>query len=430
MKLADALTVKSSLPGASARKAHHAFSDIESFRNSVGLGKTGKFPVTLLGASNANGHAGAELKLAYDTARAFAGEGYTVLVGHYGGISKKALAGAGKSGLLVERRGKGASAQGDFAKVEVETQLMHKHVLGGYSCAIVVHPGGFETLDKFTEFICLMQIGAMGKTPVIFLDSGDGYWNGFFDWVRGMPVARGLISERDMGVVHTASSPAAAIEIVKSKGATPVFPHVGDLWKLANGYGRDVDKGTRVLEGFGAPIATIFGSARTTPDDPVYAWVRETSSMLSGMGVKVVTGGGSGIMEAAALGAGKDGFGFIPQFLTAREKPSGNYMEVETMNSRKEILVHEKTSAFLAFPGGFGTQDEIFEIVARARHGDIPRVPIFLMGRDFWQGLVDWLQKPLEKGFITERDLGMFRLTDSSDDVRAYFKKEVLSRGK
>jgi uncharacterized protein (TIGR00730 family) len=140
----------------------------------------------------------------------------------------------------------------------------------------------------------------------------------------------------------------------------------------------------------------LFGSARTRPDEPAYEAARETAAQLVAAGFGVITGGGPGIMEAANRGAAEAGGVSIGCNIELPHEQHGNTwanlsMEFRYFFVRKTMFV-KYSEAFVVFPGGFGTLDELFEAVTLVQTGKIHRFPVVLYGRDYWGGLVDWLR--------------------------------------
>jgi len=168
---------------------------------------------------------------------------------------------------------------------------------------------------------------------------------------------------------------------------------------------------------------TIFGSARFTSDHPSYKDAYEIASRLATKGYAIVSGGGYGIMEAANKGAydtGGASIGFninLPTEQHLNDYTTENY-EFEHFFGRKVAMTLEM-SAFVYMPGGFGTLDELFEIVTLQQTGKIPRVPIILFDTKFWKPLLDYFAKQFAKGYktIATADLDMFIVTDSIDKV-------------
>ena len=141
---------------------------------------------------------------------------------------------------------------------------------------------------------------------------------------------------------------------------------------------------------------SIFGSARTGPDDPQYAAARETARLLAEAGYSIITGAGPGIMEAANRGA-RDGHGHSVGCNIELPFEQGANPYVDTLINFRYFFVRKTmfikySDAFIIFPGGFGTLDELFEALTLIQTGKIFRFPVILFGRRYWAGLVRWLQ--------------------------------------
>jgi uncharacterized protein (TIGR00730 family) len=162
---------------------------------------------------------------------------------------------------------------------------------------------------------------------------------------------------------------------------------------------------------------SVFGSARTSPSDPLYKSAVETSRLLAENGFQIITGGGPGIMEAANKGAKLGGGKSIGCNIELPFEQGGNpYLDVSVdfryFFVRKTMLV-KYSLAFIIFPGGFGTLDELFEALTLVQTGKINNFPIILFGRAYWAGLVRWLQSRVAiEGKISRSDLDLLVLTD------------------
>jgi uncharacterized protein (TIGR00730 family) len=173
---------------------------------------------------------------------------------------------------------------------------------------------------------------------------------------------------------------------------------------------------------FLAPCVTVFGSARFTEEHAYYLLAREVGQRLAGAGFTVMTGGGPGIMEAANRGA-KDAGGYsvgcnieLPQ----EQKPNpylDRWVTFRHFFVRKLMLV-KYSYAFIALPGGFGTLDEIFETATLVQTHKIEDFPLVLMGKEYWQPLLDFLRGRLvESKTIDRRDAERIQVTDSAEEA-------------
>ncbi|MFQ5417047.1 MAG: TIGR00730 family Rossman fold protein [Myxococcota bacterium] len=193
------------------------------------------------------------------------------------------------------------------------------------------------------------------------------------------------------------------------------------------------------------PSVSVFGSARVGRSHPYYQLAVDVAQALSEAGYSVITGGGGGIMEAANRGARQGGGKSIGLNikLPAEQKPNPYADTVIQFNyffARKVMFV-KYACAFVGLPGGFGTMDEIFEALTLRQTQKIHEFPVILVGRDFWQGLLDWMEERVaDERMITRRDLQMVRLTDDPEEVvrivqRSYSKRrqkhgEVAAQGR
>jgi uncharacterized protein (TIGR00730 family) len=181
------------------------------------------------------------------------------------------------------------------------------------------------------------------------------------------------------------------------------------------------------IEGFGSlaelgPAISVFGSARTSVDDPHYALGEQVGRRLTEVGFAVVTGGGPGVMEAANKGASEAGgtsvgLGIELPFEAGLNDYVDRGLNFRYFFARKTMFV-KYAQGFIVLPGGFGTFDELFEALTLVQTQKVTSFPIVLMGTAYWSGLVDWIRDTvLAEGKISGRDLDMFRLTDDVEEA-------------
>lgn len=172
------------------------------------------------------------------------------------------------------------------------------------------------------------------------------------------------------------------------------------------------------------PCISVFGSARTKPEDKYYKIAENISEMLGKRGYGVITGGGPGIMEAGNKGAQKGGGKSVGLNIDLPFEQSGNpYIDPESNLKfdyffvRKVVFV-KYSQGFVVVPGGFGTLDEMFEALTLIQTKKINRRPVVLVGSEYWKGLIDWLRNTmLEDGKISEPDLELFKVVDTEDEA-------------
>jgi len=170
------------------------------------------------------------------------------------------------------------------------------------------------------------------------------------------------------------------------------------------------------------PSVSIFGSARTARDDPNYQKAEEVARLLSDSGFAVVSGGGPGIMEAANKGGylGRSpSIGLNIQL--PHEQQSNQYQDI-SLNFRhffsRKVMFVKYASAYVVMPGGFGTLDELAEMLTLVQTGKSRRIPIILMNNTFWQGLMDWFRNALcAEGTINPEDLDLIQVFDEPQEV-------------
>jgi uncharacterized protein (TIGR00730 family) len=180
--------------------------------------------------------------------------------------------------------------------------------------------------------------------------------------------------------------------------------------------------GFAAVDRIGKPGVTIFGSARIGPDDPVYAQARLIGRLLVEAGFAVVTGGGPGTMEAANRGAQEAGgtsVGFNIEL--PHEQRANAYLDIELtfrhFYARKTMLV-KAAEGLVLFPGGFGTLDELFEVLVLIQTRKILNFPVVLVGSEHWQGLLDWTRsRLLERELVSPEDVELLHLSDESTEV-------------
>jgi uncharacterized protein (TIGR00730 family) len=179
------------------------------------------------------------------------------------------------------------------------------------------------------------------------------------------------------------------------------------------------------------PCVSIFGSARTAPGDPDYEKAMETARLLAQAGFGVVSGGGGGVMEAANKGAAAAGGLSIGLNIELPHEQIPNpfanvHMNFHYFFIRKVVFV-KYSQAYVVFPGGYGTMDELFESLTLIQTKRIRTFPAFLMGSDYWSGLVDWLKGTMLKGGnISKEDLDIFTIVDEPAEVVRLIKKTVI----
>lgn len=186
------------------------------------------------------------------------------------------------------------------------------------------------------------------------------------------------------------------------------------------------------------PCISVFGSARTKPDDKYYQMAVNISEMLAKRGYGVITGGGPGIMEAGNKGAQMAGGKSVGLNIELPFEQSGNKYIDEDSNLKfdyffvRKVIFVKYSQGFVVVPGGFGTMDELFEALTLIQTKKINNRPVVLIGSEYWQGLIDWIKDVmLKQGNISPEDLDLFRIVDSEEEAIKYiddfFKTHALT---
>jgi uncharacterized protein (TIGR00730 family) len=170
------------------------------------------------------------------------------------------------------------------------------------------------------------------------------------------------------------------------------------------------------------PSVSIFGSARTAPGHPYYRLTEEIAHKLSNAGFSVVSGGGPGLMEAANKGAfGGKSPSVGLNIRLPHEQHANPYLNITlTFNHffARKVMFVKYARAYVVMPGGFGTLDELIEALTLMQTGKTTRMPVIMVHRPFWAGLVEWFKaRLLEEGMIDESDLDLFTVVDSAEEV-------------
>ncbi len=219
-------------------------------------------------------------------------------------------------------------------------------------------------------------------------------------------------------VVPTREAPADKMLLERS--AIEELSHHADPWRVLRIL-------SEFVEGFDAmndigPAITVFGSARTKPEDPYYALGRSLGAALARRGFAVITGGGPGMMEAVNRGAHEaGGLSVGCNIELPHEQQLNPYVdlgvEFRYFFVRKNMFV-KYARGFVIFPGGLGTLDELFESLTLAQTGKIEHFPIVLFGSKYWNGLLDWMRAVvLAHGAMGEEDFELMTVTDDPEEA-------------
>lgn len=184
------------------------------------------------------------------------------------------------------------------------------------------------------------------------------------------------------------------------------------------------------------PAVSIYGSARTKPGEELYRTTEEIARRLGAAGFAIITGGGSGVMEAANKGAREAGVKSVGVNIELPEEQLPNAFANISLSLRhffvRKVLLVKYATAFVIMPGGLGTLDELTEVLTLIQTHKIRPFPVLMFGSDYWTGFLDWLRShTLACGFISEKDLRLLRVCDDIDDiveaVRKWHKSQEIA---
>jgi hypothetical protein len=186
------------------------------------------------------------------------------------------------------------------------------------------------------------------------------------------------------------------------------------------------------------PCVSVFGSARTKPDNKYYIQAEEIGYLLTQKGYGVITGGGPGIMEAANKGANRgEGKSVGLNIELPFEQSHNEYIDNDKVLNFdyffiRKVMFVKYAQGFIVLPGGVGTLDELFEAITLIQTGKIGRFPIVLVGRKYWEGLMDWIKATmlgLEEN-VSPEDLDLFNIVETTDEaverIEEFYKKYTL----
>lgn len=212
--------------------------------------------------------------------------------------------------------------------------------------------------------------------------------------------------------------------------------HHEDVWSIFKIMGEFVEGYDKLFKI--GPCVSIFGSARSQPDNKYYKMAEKTAKKITEKGFGVITGGGPGIMEAANKGAregkGKSvGLGIsLPFEQGVNEFVDPDYVIDFNYFFARKVMFVKYAQGFIVFPGGFGTLDEFFEAMTLIQTNKVSRFPVILVGTDYWKGLVGWIKKTMvDNKTISPDDVDLFKVTDDCDEavdiICEFYKKHSLS---
>ena len=204
-----------------------------------------------------------------------------------------------------------------------------------------------------------------------------------------------------------------------------------DTWRIFRIMAEFVD-GFETLSKLG-PAVSVFGSARVNPTDEYYKRAINLGRLLAESGFAVITGGGPGVMEAANKGAKEAGGMSVGlNIILPHEQRANPYLNIQMdfhYFFARKMCFAKYANSLVVFPGGYGTMDELFEILTLVQTDKIVNFPVHLFGTSYWQGMVDWLKgKTLAEGFISPEDLAIFKAGDDEEQIVRDITRQFVAR--
>jgi uncharacterized protein (TIGR00730 family) len=204
---------------------------------------------------------------------------------------------------------------------------------------------------------------------------------------------------------------------------------LSESWRLFRILGEFVE-GIENLHDLG-PAVTIFGSARILPENPVYQKAEQLAGLFVKNGFSVITGGGGGVMEAANKGAANAGGSSVGLNIKLPfEQVPNSYANLKVEFKYffiRKVMFLKYASAYIALPGGFGTMDEVFEVMTLIQTKRVKPFPIILVGKEYWSGLMDWIQVHLrDPAMISPKDMDIVNIIDDPQEVVDLVKRFVI----
>jgi uncharacterized protein (TIGR00730 family) len=206
------------------------------------------------------------------------------------------------------------------------------------------------------------------------------------------------------------------------------------VFKIVSEFVEGFEKMSRI-----GPCVSIFGSSRTSPDNKYFKLAEDIAFKLTQSGYGVITGGGPGIMEAANMGARRGGGRSVGLNIDLPHEQGANmFIDSDKLINFdhffvRKVMFVKYAQGFIVLPGGFGTFDELFEAITLIQTEKIGKFPIILVGKKYWQGLVEWIKEVMmeEEKYISPGDMDLFSLVDKADEavekINAFYSKYLLS---
>jgi len=302
------------------------------------------------------------------------------------------------------------------------------------SNAFVLFPGGFGTMDEFFEVVDLMELGHMKHTPVILV--GKEFWQPLVDFVKEKSMKFGSIKNKDVDRWHIVETAEEAFEFIKDQKDIDNICELdptnfrcetgGTDWKIFKIMAELVE-GFEFLTGM-VETVTVLGTRSMSKESPYYESAYQLGKALAENKFTTVTGGGTGIMEAANKGAFEMGGDSVGINMRRGIKESYNAYVKKAISFNfpftRKLIITAPAKAFVFFPGGFGTMHQLFEVLTLMQTKKMERIPVILFGHDFWGPMHKFIKEIFVHKFETigDEDDELYQIVDNVDSAIGLIK--------
>lgn len=310
--------------------------------------------------------------------------------------------------------------------------------------AFAVFPGGFGTMDEFFEIVDLMEMGKMIRSPIVLI--GSEFWNPLIMFLKSRSAEIGAASIKDIDTWHVVDTAEEAYGFIETTNdRLPVCELDPDSFQCGPAVDWKIFRiMAELVEGFDfltgvIENVTVFGANTIDATSEYYTMAYELGGHLADAGFSVMTGGGPGVMEAANKGCferGGQSIGINMRFGThERINPYVKRSIGFQFPFTRKLIITAPAKAFVFFPGGFATLHQLFEILTQIQTKKMQKVPIILMGHDFWQPLHSFIKESLVHKFetIADEDDELYQIVDTVEaamEIIADFRKIHVNKSK
>ncbi|HAO52752.1 TPA: hypothetical protein DCQ85_04810 [Candidatus Magasanikbacteria bacterium] len=297
------------------------------------------------------------------------------------------------------------------------------------SNAFVLFPGGFGTMDEFFEVVDLMELGYMKHSPIILV--GKEFWQPILDFLKNNSVKVGSITEAEINHWHVVETAEEAYEFIKDVKDVQDICELdptnfqcesgGTDWKIFKIMAELVE-GFEFLTGIVEDV-TVLGTRSMSKNSPYYESAYQLGRALAENKFATVTGGGTGIMEAANKGAFEMGGDSIGINMKHGNRENYNAYVKKAISFdfpfTRKLIITAPSKAFVFFPGGFGTLHQLFEVLTLMQTKKMERIPVILFGHEFWGPLHTFIKKIFVHKFETtgDEDDELYQIVDNVDSA-------------